>query len=57
MKKYQKPVAEIVELELEDVISSSEGGNANSASVGDEVQACFPINLPCHSQEGNQPAC
>lgn len=56
MKTYQKPTAEIVELKLEDVISSSSepepSGNANTGT-----STCSPINLPCHSQEGNQPAC
>ena len=56
MKTYESPQMEFIKFDLQDIISASgeeptDPGTTNSGST------CSPINLPCHSQEGNQPAC
>lgn len=58
MKKYVTPDIEIVRFDMKDILSASEeeaiettSGSTNAGST------CSPINLPCHSQSGNQPAC
>lgn len=54
MKKYEVPTLEVIKFDQRDIISAS--GEPNPGNVNDG-STCSPMNLPCHSQEGNQPAC
>jgi hypothetical protein len=56
MKTYEAPKMELIEFELKDIISASDEEPDNPPSTN-SGSTCSPINLPCHSQEGNQPAC